>query len=35
MSFPIPHVSNLIKKKTEGTKNKGRKAQGCICYLTL
>jgi len=24
----------LIKSKTEGAKNKGHKAQGCIGYLT-
>jgi hypothetical protein len=25
----------LVKNKTEEAKNKGRKALGCICYLTL
>jgi len=30
----MPQVPNLIKSKTEGAKNKGRKAQGCIGYLT-
>jgi hypothetical protein len=34
-SFPIPHVPNLLKNKTEGTKNKGRKIHECISYLTL
>jgi hypothetical protein len=34
-SFHIPQVPNLIKSKTEGAKNKGRKAQGANRYLTL
>jgi hypothetical protein len=34
-SFHIPQVPNLIKIETEGTKNKGRKAQGANMYLTL
>jgi hypothetical protein len=34
-SFHLPQVPNLIKSKTEEAKNKGRKAHGCIGYLTL
>jgi hypothetical protein len=34
-SFHTPPVPNLIKNKTEGAKNKGRKAQGANMYLTL
>jgi hypothetical protein len=34
-SFHIPQVPNLIKSKTDGAKNKGRKTQECIGYLTL
>jgi hypothetical protein len=34
-SFHIPHVPNLIKNKTERTKNKDRKAQRANMYLTL
>jgi hypothetical protein len=34
-SFHILHVPNLVKSKIEGAKNKGRKAQGQIAYLTL